>query len=338
MGYARSGKFSGRLYVAIPVLENKIPALVLAVSDDLGAHWRSTVLLRAAAPLSPAQITYLYAGIAVNPAGIVGIEWLSGDGCPIFAVSVDGGESIADSIQLGTCGQSGRLPTLGFVLDQNLGVYNDRSPVDRPLVFTPTAAPGFSIRVFPNLLGLVQIDADSAGRFHAFWIEPGSSSIRTLTASISIGKPEPPTISLAEAQDITARTSVRIERQRFEPTTATFDLDVTVRNIGSTYIPYPQVLEVVNDRSECGHVEYLNASASPNTHPWFRVPRRFDRETLLPGEDSLPVHIQVAARGCEIQNLSLMDSARTKAKQNLTLFPLAVRFHVYARPHPANGS
>lgn len=339
MAYARSGKFSGRLYVAITVLQAGKPALVLAVSDDQGAHWRSGVLLRVPSSLSATQITYLYAGIAVNPAGIVGIEWLSGTGCPIFAVSLDGGESVADSTPLGGCPESERLPTLGFVLDQNLNVYNDRSPIEHPLAFSPTAAPGFSFRASANLLGAIQVAADSGGRFHAFWTEPGASSIRTLTATISLDNPSPRTLSLAEAQDITSDTAVRIERQRFDPATATFDVDVSVRNIAATHIPYPEFLEVVNDRSDCGRLEYLNAPASLNDHAAFGVPRRPDRPSLFPGEDSLPVHIKVAARGCGLANVSLMDSARTQAMKHSILIPLAVRFHIYAsRSGSAAGS
>lgn len=330
MAYARGGKFSGRLYVAIPILTEGKPALALAVSDDLGSHWASRVLLRAPSPLSAAQITYLYAGVAVNPAGIVGIEWLSGSGCPMFAVSLDGGESIADSIPLGACPESERLPTLGFVLDQNLDVYSDRSPIEHPLAFSINAAPGFSIRAAANLLGAVQIAADTRGRFHAFWTEAGSSSIRTLTATISIGKPSPPSFSLAEVEDITHDIAVHVERQRFDPETASFDVDLSLRDIAATPIAYPDFLEVVNERSDCGHLEYLNASASLKGNPSFRVPRRPDRQKLFPGEDSLPVHIKVAARGCGIENVSLMESARTRAMQHLTLFPLAVRFRVYA--------
>lgn len=330
MAYARTGKFAGRLYVAIPVLGNRRPALVLASSDDDGGHWRSRVLLRGDSELSAQQITYLFAGIAATPAGVLGIEWLSGTGCPIFAVSLDGGESVTDSVLLGSCDQSERLPTSGFVFDQNLNAYNDRSSIEHPLMFSPTADPGFSVRASANLLGALQIAADTAGRFHAFWTEPGTTAIRTLTATISMGKPSSKPLALSDSEDITLETAVRIERQRFDPATATFDLDLSIRNIGAVNIPYPEFLEVVNDRSDCGRLEYLNAPASVHGHPSFHLPRRPDRHQLFPGEDSLPVHIEIVAQGCGIENVSLMQSARAQAMKHLILIPLAVRFHVYA--------
>jgi hypothetical protein len=331
MAYAREGKFSGRLYVTISVLEHRRPALVVAFSDDEGVHWKSSILLRGPTEMSETRITYLYSGIAVNPAGIVGIEWLAGSGCPIFAVSLDGGSSIADSTSLGACDESDQLPSLNFVMDQNLQAYNDRSEVGHPLAFSPSSAPGLSIRASANFLGAIQVAADAAGRFHAFWTEPGWRSIKTLTSTITVGKVSEAITFPLDAQDITTDAAVRIERQQFDPSSGTFDINMAIRNIGLTAIDYPRILQVVNDRSDCGHLQYLNALQG-SAQPWFRVPRRPDREQLFPGEDSLPVHITVRAHGCEVEKLSLFNEARSRAFRLRTLFPLALRFHVYALP------
>jgi hypothetical protein len=98
---------------------------------------------------------------------------------------------------------------------------------------------------------------------------------------------------------------------------------------------YPDFLEVIEDRSDCSRPQYVNAEeVSANGHPLFRIALRPDRRRLFPGEDSLPVHLRVSAPGCGIQDISLMESARARAMEHRTFFPLAVRFRVYASEKP----
>ena len=318
-------------YVAIPVLEQGNPALVLARSDDGALTWHSHVLIRESAPMRRDEKTYLYAGVAVNREGVLGLEWFPGEGCPVFAISSDAGASLSDSQPLGSC--SGRRGSYadGFALDTNLKTYNDRSPIDHPLAYSRTAPPGFTVHASAGALGSVHIAADSEGRFHAFWTEPRWDGIRTFTSTVSVGRRERQTLRLSGLNETSGDSAVRVVRADFDPVDATFNMDISIRNIGSIASSYPLWLEAFADRSDCGAIQYLSASGvSESGHPVFKVPRRPDRQVLFPGEDSLVLHILLAVDGCRGGGISLTERARQNAMNLHSFFPLAVRFHVYS--------
>jgi hypothetical protein len=130
---------------------------------------------------------------------------------------------------------------------------------------------------------------------------------------------------------LTEHSLIRVAREVFDPSTATISIDLSVRNIDSISIAYPGFLEVIAERSDCGTIRYLNPSGiSEGDHTVFQVPRRPDREHLFPGEDSLPVHLEVRLPGCEAAETSLVESARKRAVEVRPFFPLSIRFHVYA--------
>jgi hypothetical protein len=327
-------RFRDRLYAAIPALDRNHPALVLAVSEDGGKSWRSSVVARETRELDREEIEYFYAGVAVNQDGVVGLEWLLGPGCPTFAISTDGGRSIAKSRRLGSCAETVNEKDVSpSVIRKRLKVFNDRSPVDHPMSDSLDAPPGFTIQVAAGVLGSVQIATDARGRFHVFWAEQRPDGVRTFTATISLAPLRLDVIRLQEAEELTERSLIRIEKEEFDPDTATFRIDTSVRNFDSAAMAYPSLLEVIADRSDCGRVEYLNPSAiSEDGKPLFRVPRRPDRERLFPEESSLAVHIEVLVRGCEASRISLIETARKRAMEPRPFYPLAVRFHVYAAP------
>jgi hypothetical protein len=326
-----SGHSPGKLYAAIPAVESNHPVLVLASSEDGGHSWQSSVVLRRTAEIARDRIEYFYAGVAVNEEGVVGIEWFRGFGCPLFAISTDGGRTIEDSRTLGTCPGDDVLPS---AISAYMKIYNDRSPLHRHIDDQRDLAPGFTIHVTGATLASVEIAADKRGRFHAFWSEPGGEGTRTFTAMIQIGSSGKERHPLAETEELTERSLIRVLSETFDPSTATFSIDASVRAIGSTSMAYPAFLEVTGDRSDCGTIDYLNPSGlSEDGHTVFRVPRRPDRERLFPGEDSLPVHIEVRVLGCERGHTSLVESARKRAIEVQPFFPLSVRFHVHSA-HP----
>jgi len=327
----RAHSFS-RLYAAIPALEANHPVLVLAVSQDGGSSWQSSVLLRRATEIESDKAEYFYAGIAVNQQGVVGIEWFSGLGCPLFAISTDGGRSIGDSRPLGACRGEDNSPSS---ITPYMKIYNDRSPLDLHSEDLSVPIPGFTIHITGATLASVTIAADAQGRFHAFWSEPGLDGTRILTATIRIGSSPVERVPLAGTEELTEHSLVRVVGEAFDRPTATFHVDASVRNIDSTSLTYPDFLEVVFDRSDCGRIEYLNPwGISEAGHTVFRVPRRPDREHLFPGEDSLPVHIGVRIPGCGADHTSLVERARKRGFQMQPFFPLSVRFHVRAaRPN-----
>ena len=333
MAFDREGRYRGRLYVVITALEEQRPVLVLARSDDEGRSWRSHVLIRSESRLSEQEIVYFYAAAAVNAAGTLAIEWSQGSPCPLFAVSEDGGESVAQSLRLGSCARNRDAGRLGLVMDTNLNTYNDRSPVDHPLAFSRSASPGFSLQALPNLLGALRIAADAAGRFHAFWVEPLWDRIRTLTATVDPAPRKQEKVQLKGREELTSSSAVRVQDESFDPETGTFSLDLRIRNIGSWAMPYPRWLAVVADRSDCGELRYLGAlTVSELDRPVLEVPSLAARSNLLPGEDSLPVHLTVQTPGCASDHISVASMARQKARRPASFFPLAVRFGVYGEP------
>jgi len=338
MAFDSSGKYRGRLYVVIPALEKQRPVLVLARSDDRGKSWRSHVLMRSESRLSEEEIAYFYAAAAVNAAGILAIEWSAGRPCPLFAISEDGGETIDGSRYLGSCGIDQNDQKLPLVLNTNLNTYNDRSPADHPLAFSRSAPPGFSVQALPNLLGALRITADAAGRFHAFWVEPFWDGIRTMTATVNPAPAKPEKVQLKDREELTSNSAVRVEGESFDPATGTFSLNLRVRNIGASSMPYPRLLAVIADRSDCGDLKYLGPlSISSLNRPVLAIPAPPAKRHLLPGEDSLPVHLMVVAPGCSADHMSISQVARQKAFRPASFFPLVVRFGVYgdavARPH-----
>lgn len=333
MAIDRSGRFPGRLYAAIPAVEGDRPVLTLAHSDD-GENWSSRVLLRRETELSPKEIEYFYAGVAVNPQGVVGIEWFSGSRCE-FALSSDGGESVDDARTLGDCRPLGNTQSPAAAY---LKTYNDRSPVKHPLQFSSDSLPGLTVQASTSALSSVQITADTAGRFHAFWAEARRDGIHTLTATIYTHRQKPNHVRFAQRQEITNRSLIYVQDEKFDSQTAHFSIDVAVRNIASTAIPYPRFLEVVADRSDCGRIKYLNPyGVSSQDKTIFQVAARPDRMQLFPRESSLPVRIEALVDGCQAARVSLVAEARALALKSTPLFPLAIRFRVWtAAPRLAN--
>ena len=188
-----------------------------------------------------------------------------------------------------------------------------------------------------NLLALVQIAADEAGRFHAFWCEPHADRIETMTAIIEVGDEKERRVDLRKHAEVTGNTALRVIDQSFDAPSGRFDLDLVVRNVDSASISYPSLLEVTADRSDCGKVTYLNSLITAQSGRLvFRIPKPMDRSLLLPSEDSLPVHIAVQVEGCELSHGSLTAAALKRAAQHASFFPLAVRFRVYTEA-PAAG-
>jgi hypothetical protein len=337
MAMDRTGRFQGRLYAAIPAVEDGHPVLVLAHSADGGRSWSARVLLRRARKMSRDEIEYFSAGVAVNQDGVVGVEWLPGMDCPEFAVSTDGGYSVSERHSLGNCTEAERGQEMRpFPTETFLKAYNDRSSLDHPLQYTPTALPGLTIQVSTATLASVQIDSDSAGRFHVFWSETDAAGLTTYTTTVSAARSSADRISLEGTKEVTNASLIRVERQSFEERSGKFSIDLSVQNAGPLAIPYPTILEAVSARSDCGKVSYLNAyGTSKQGTALFRISRRPDRNRLFPGESSIPVHLEVLATGCDGGNAPLVDNAKRQALERRAVFPLAIRFRVFSAPSDA---
>jgi len=331
MAMDKMGKFRGRLYAAIPGIESHHPVVVLAHSDDEGRSWTAQVILRRAKELSEHEIEYFSAGITVNRDGVVGLEWLPGTDCAELAISTDGGISVAERHALGNCPDSLDKGSVSSPTASFLKVYNDRSAVDHPLQYASGALPGFTIQVATSLLASVQIDADAGGRFHVFWCEMGANGPMTLTATVLPQRTWEAYSTLSDSIEVTKDSLIRVERELFDERTGTFRIDLQIKNQSPLPIAYPTILEVVSSRSDCGKVRYLNAVGySGGGDTLFRVPRRPDRLRLFPGEASLPVHLEIQADGCGGSDARLVDRAKQQALESRPVFPLVLRFQVFA--------
>ena len=95
---------------------------------------------------------------------------------------------------------------------------------------------------------------------------------------------------------------------------------------------YPSFLEVSKSLSDCGEAVCLNPfSTSEGGKVLFRISQKTNTSQLLPGEGSLPVHLEVRVTVCENDHGQLLLLAKTHTqKGRVALAPLRVRFRVLA--------
>jgi hypothetical protein len=333
----RSAKHPGRLYLVFTGVADDHTELFLATSDDAGKTWRMSKLLRASEGLSlKSRLDYApLAGVAVNRDGVVGIEWMPPNGCPLFALSTDGGASVTEFRVLGKCRE--REPGRFLALASAKSMDTLSSTNVKPVIAAPET-PGFTLRVDTSMMWSVQIVADAAGEFHAFWPERRSDgSVAVLAAAVTVGTGLPPEVRLEDAQDLASGTTIKVLEERFDPETATFGIDVVVRNRGLSTIGYPSVLEAERDLSDCGKVVYLNASGlSSRGRAVYVVPAPKNKNYLESGEATLPVHLEIQLDKCEASTGSLFNRSRVMNRETDWFYTaLWVGLHAYRTKSPS---
>lgn len=328
MAYDRDGLFSGRLYVAFPATRAGKPALALSSSNDLGKSWHTQVLFQGDQVSSSGHANGSFAGIAVNSRGILGIQWLSAQGCPIFAISIDGGSSLSDSAMLGHCGASGGSAEIPLQVAGRMIATNVLGPVDEISGTPDIPASGFMIYEAETILWGVQITADAAGRFHPFWVETRSDGNNVLmTAAVTVDALPQESLEAAHAKDVTENFQVRAREVRADPYRMTFSIDAIARNRVPKAVPYPSLIQVQSQYSDCGSLQYLNAEGTTrNGLPLFRIPANSNFPVLYPGDDTLPVHLEVRVEGCTATRI--FESSATTKKSGQWFYPLSLRFQI----------
>jgi hypothetical protein len=313
----------GRLYLAFSGMAAGRAAMALAISDDLGKKWNTRIVFRGDDVPPPELRIDLspLAGVAVNRDGVVGVEWMPPNGCPLFAVSADGGDSLSKLGMLGNCSERDPASLRGLAAAKSLFAL---SFVNTRPGTSDAGAPGFSFRVDPSLVWSTQVVADAAGRFHVFWPErqfDGSAAILTAVVSTTLASER--TVSLDRMENLSARTVIRVLENRFDPLSATFGIDVAAKNDSDEPIPYPAFLEAYRESSDCGRVAYLNSQAvSSTSRPVYLVPSPPHTDFLMPGESSLPVHLQIHIDGCQSNQPSLFDRSRVRDSESERFFDL----------------
>jgi hypothetical protein len=328
----------GRLYIAFQAVANDCAVLVLSRSDDGGESWHSKVLLRGdRMPKLTGRLDYsVFTSIAVNRAGTVGMEWMSPSKCPIFALSLDGGTSLTGVRTLGSCeGQTHVSPLASIRCMDTINTAIVPSPPHDSVEES-----GFTLRVDTSLVWSSQIVADAGGRFHAFWPErKPDGSVGIMTASVTMGPLVSPILSTEAAEDVTTSFAVKVTAERYDPYNGEFGIDFVIKNSSTKMMSYPSLVEMSENFSDCGAPKYLNGSAlSDNGRVLYRIPRPANRVQLLPGEASLPIHVEVRVEGCEDGNGSLFDRSRLSKPERWGFYTLSVVPRVYTLSpvqHPA---
>jgi hypothetical protein len=331
----------GRLYIAFQAVADDHVVFALSKSDDGGKTWNTKVLLRGDRVYSfTGRLDYsVFTSLAVNHEGIVGLEWMPPNGCPVFALSADGGASLTGVRSLGRCETSLKttvspLATIHCMDTLSAAVVNSPSN-------TSEARPGLTVRVDTSLLWSAQMVADAGGRFHAFWPErKPDGTVSILTSTVSVGSSAGGTISLKGAEDETTRSVVKVVAERFDPYAGELGIDLVVKNAGAQTMTYPALLEVSDDVSDCGKAKYLNAVASSaQGRALYKIPRAANVGSLLPGETTLPIRLNVWLDGCEDAKGSLFDRSRISTPQRWGFYTLSVLVRVYAlRRKVADGA
>jgi hypothetical protein len=313
-----------KLYVVLPGTHEDKPVLILGKSTDGGKTWSVHPLWHGKAGPERGERRSTFAGIAVNKNGVIGIEWLLPGSCPRFAVSVDSGESFEQTISLGSCKE-------GEDLESRPGAAQDQ-------LWSLAARNGFVTFLETAIPFSVHITADAAGRFHLFWMETredGKAALVTAAVLANVGETAAsPRLNLSGAVELKDGTVFDVIRQEFDPFTGTFDIDLTLESV-DTEIPYPSLLEVSEGHSDCEpRLSYSNAITSEEGgSAVFRIPKLKDKNTLLPGDRTFPVHLQVRAPGCANIGGSMIAIGRKFSSPEGRFFsPLSLRFHVLVIP------
>jgi hypothetical protein len=135
---------------------------------------------------------------------------------------------------------------------------------------------------------------------------------------------------------LTEHSLIKVLEEKFDPYTATFDIDAVVKNVSLSVASYPSFLAVSGDLSDCGKIIYLNPSAmSKDGQPLFRVPAVPYADHLSPGETTLPIRLEIQVKGCEASAGSLFERSRTLTRDKDWFYTLSVSFQVYTvEPKP----
>lgn len=321
-------KAGGNIYIAFSAVRDGRPVVGLATSGDGGQNWRVKSTALGGGKTQDLFGYATYAGIAVNKDGVIGITWLPAAGCPIFAISLDGGETIQESKQLGDCFNGEQREE--YLRGDNGHVWGMATWESPPPAsgYKTTKELGLSFLVRPVSQWSAQVVADGAGRFHVFWAElmpDGRSELQS--ATILVGKQRLGNSWLEPLRDVTSVSSLHILKEKIG--SGVFQLDVIIENSGTQRLPYPTAVLVQSAHSDCGEVKYVNPSAlSESGHEVFDIPKDPMREYLAPAEKSLPFHMEFRLQGCDLSKESFVErSRRTRGRFS----PLSLRFLVYAR-------
>jgi hypothetical protein len=326
LAFDGSRKHHGRLFVALDAGRAQNRVLLLATSDNEGQSWRVKILATADSALD--YVVDTHASVAVDRAGNVGILWQPKGNCPRFVISTDGGESVKQSLMMGSCQEQkdpSQLPR--WLAQHTVSIYERSHSVKASMM--DAGEPGFTLFVLPSTTWTSQVATDAAGKFHVFWPEVQSDGTTALlTSKIGMRLESPAVDPRSDLQDISSRAFVKIVRQSFDAKSSVFHMDVAVENISSANIPYPSMLKIYSGKTDCGSLRYVSpVSMLPQNGLVLHIPQIGNGPYLNPGQKTLPLHLELRIEGCDIQ-LGLLDASRQVSGR--TIDSLSLKFHIYS--------
>lgn len=188
------GIFRGRLYAVFNDRSSGRCRVMLAHSGDAGATWSKSIAVDdAPIPIDTGRGPDAFLpSIAVNSAGVVGISWYDRSEDPNrrrfrlrFAASMDGGESVGQSVAVGSATHlyDAEEGFFGLTQRQDASQRNPQGVPDGIRLQMITGGP-YRTYFFAGDYGCLLTSAD--GRFHPVWVDSRTGIPQLYTAPIRV--------------------------------------------------------------------------------------------------------------------------------------------------------
>lgn len=286
------GPFRGRLYAAWTDYRSGEGQVLLAHSDDRGKSWSDPVVVNRDG--GPAFRPVL----DVNDAGVLGITWYDRRDSPTglgyavrFTASRDGGVSLTESVRVSE-------EPFRFAWDGGLVLMGSGAGGGHPSEYRSGGLlrGTVSLHHFNNKGGdTAGMAAGADGAFHPFWVDNRTGVPQIWTARVEVageavrhGDP-----ALAELEDVTGKTRLRIDRNGYDPAAGSVSLRVRLENTSSDTLEAPMALRVRSLWSEFGEVELTNTDdGGTGLGAVYRLDDHLEDGRLPPDSASAPMAME----------------------------------------------
>jgi len=329
------GMFGGPLFAGWIESKGSRARAMLAISRDNGRTWSLRQILRGSAfrAVMPCSAEQLIQGlrVAVDNAGALGVSWVQYGQGMYFAVSHDGGRTFSRSTEVAryphTWSPTDYARYLQAVpIDEYSGALAGFEKKDSAIAkLQDVSGIGIAVRVdLLNYADASDLVADAAGRFHAFWSQPGGAgqALWTRTISVGLGKSQgkaeigqPAVVPSTECtgapklvfpranpgrdpslahgwRDASRQIGLRLSNLDYNAATQDVALDVRFINLGKRPLRGDVMMTADDIHSDLGRPEPLDAQQTfPGGATW-DVSRAFAPTGVLQGRRSQPFGLQ----------------------------------------------
>lgn len=263
---ASDGPFRDRIYVAYTDYDWRTGRrdIMVSHSTNKGSTWSKPIavnddILPVDLKKSPKNFMPV---LAVNRRGAVGITWRdrrnsrTGIGWTVrFAASLDGGVTFLPSVPVS------EIPFDGEAIKAQWNPsYWSYQGLEKKI--DPPLNTQFQVRAYEFMAHHTDgLAADSAGIFHALWIDNRTGVPQVWTAPISVtgtavrnGSSE-----FAQLEDVTQQVAMRYSKIRYDRRTGTLSADAQIENMSEKAINGPIILRVISTAPRGNDIIPLNA-------------------------------------------------------------------------------